>query len=134
MKKLLLGILVLQITIFSAVFYSIAGEISFRCKVQYEYHFAVDGKLDEKDQWHFKNTSFEVERSTGRVVGTTFSIEPGLNDKIVESGEEGSFKLFNYIDKGKADFLAIKTWQKENGKMPFVFIDYLQTVLTGVCD
>jgi hypothetical protein len=110
-----------------------AGEFSFRCTIQYEYHSKPDGQLEKIDKSSYKGLVFEIERRTGRIEGASLHLEPS-NVKVVDSGEAGSFKMFHYNNNKIAENLVIKTWQKVKGKMPFIFIDYLENIVTGTCD
>ena len=109
----------------------LADEISFRCMVKNEYHLTDDGQLVKPDQNYYLNSSFSVERSSGKIIGGVFNNEGDYQKKVIDGG---SFKVFSFADKrGVAESLAIKTHQKGK-KASVVGIDYLQTVVTGTCD
>ena len=111
--------------------HSVAGEICFRCTVKNEYHLTNDGQLVKPEKNYYTNLSFSVERSTGRIVGSAFNNEGDYQVKIIDGG---SFKVFSFAEqRGVAESLAIRMTQ-EGGKKSFIGIDYLQTIVTGVCD
>ena len=130
-KKLLFGILVVYIILFGVSIYSVADDICFRCTVKNEYHLTDDGQLVKPEKYYYTNTSFSVERSTGRIIGGAFNNEGDYQIKVIDGG---SFKVFSFAEqRGVAESLAIRTRQEEI-KKSFIGIDYLQTVVTGICD
>jgi hypothetical protein len=105
-----------------------ADEISFRCIVKNEYHLTKDGQLIKPDKYYYCNSSFVVERSSGKILGGVFNNEGDYQKNVIGGG---SFKVFSFAEKrGVAESVAIKTHQ-EGQKKPFIGIDYLQTVVTG---
>lgn len=114
----------------------LAGEISFRCTVKNEYKLSADGQLVKPDKiYYFAGANFEVERSTGKIVGGGLDNKGDFQIKVLDSGDNASFKVFSYAqERNVAESLTIITREKENGVVPFIFIDYTQVVLTGVCD
>jgi hypothetical protein len=99
--------------------------------VKNEYHLTDDGQLVKPDKYYYLNSSFSVERSSGKIIGGVFNNEGDYQKKVIDGK---SFKVFSFADKrGVAESLAIKTHQK-GIKSSFVGIDYLQTVVTGTCD
>ncbi|MEJ2169531.1 MAG: hypothetical protein P8X90_28840, partial [Desulfobacterales bacterium] len=78
--------------------------------------------------------TFAVERSTGKIIGGAFNNKGDYQIKVVDSGNSGSFKVFSFSEKRRiSESLAIRT-RAEGEKKPFVGMDFLQTVVTGVCD
>jgi len=126
--RLLIAICVLLIP--ASVF---ADEVSFRCKVKNEYQLTDDGQLVKSEKLIYVDHSFTVERSTGKVFGYPFFNQSDYHIKVVDSSDTGSFKVLFYSERGIAESLAIKTRQ-EGSQKPFIGIDFLQTVFTGVCD
>jgi len=115
--------------------YVFAGEYSFRCTVKNEYQLTVDGQLIKPARYFYPGSSFSVERSTGKIAGGSFDNKADFQIKVVDSGDNGSYKVFSFAKERKvAESLTIITRQKEDGKMPFIFVDYLQVVVTGICD
>ena len=109
----------------------IADEISFRCTVKKEYDLTNDGQLVEPDKYYYLNSSFSVERSSGKIIGGVFNNQGDYQKKVIDGY---SFKVFSFAEKrGVSESLAIRP--NQSGKMAaFVGIDYLQTVVTGTCD
>ena len=134
MKKILLGTLVVHMIIWGGSIHCVADEISFRCTVNNEYYLTDDGQLVKPEKYYYTGASFFVERSTGRIIGGAFNNKGDYQKKVLDSGSAGSFKVFSFSEKrGVAESLAIRTRQ-EGGKKSFIGIDYLQTVVTGICD
>lgn len=108
-----------------------ADEISFRCVVKNEYNLTDNGKLTKPDKYYYLNSSFSVERASGKIDGYAFNNEGDYQKKVIDGG---SFIIFSFAEKrGIAESLAIKT--HKDGKMKsFIGIDYLQTVVTGTCN
>ena len=64
-------------------------------------------------------------------MGGAFNNEGEYQMKVIDGS---SFKVFSFAEsRGVAESLAIRTWKSGN-KQSFIGIDYLQTVVTGVCD
>ncbi len=130
-RKMRFSILVIFILFIFSPISLLADEISFRCTVKNEYSLTDAGQLVKPEKYYYLNSSFSVERSSGKIVGGVFNNEGDYQKKVIDGG---SFKVFSFADKrGVAESLAIKTNQKDK-KAAFVGIDYLQTVLTGTCD
>ena len=109
----------------------LADEISFRCKVINEYELSDDGQLVVPEKYIYRNTTFAVDRSTGKIIGFAFNNKGDYQVKVID---KGSFKVFSFSEwRGVAETLVIKTWRDGEIKS-FVGIDYLQTVVTGTCD
>lgn len=131
MRKIFAELFVAQIIILNAFVHSFAGETTLRCRVQNEYHLTDEGQLVKPEKYYYTKASFSVERSTGRIIGGAFSNKGDYQMKVIDGD---SFKVFSFAEKrGVAESLSIKTWQEGKIK-PFVGIDYLQTVVTGICD
>ena len=111
--RLLVAICVLLIPV--SVF---AGEFSFRCTVKNEYQLTDDGQLDKPDKFtYYPSASFSVERSTGKIVGGSLDNKADFQIKVVDSGDNGSFKVFSFAKERKvAESLTIITRQKEKGE------------------
>ena len=127
------GILLISVgfLIFGGAIPSFADEISFRCKVKNEYHLADDGQLVKPERYLYIGTSFSVERSTGRITGFAFNNKGDYQMKVIDGG---SFRVFSFAEKrGVAESLAIRACQNGEQKS-FIGIDYLETVVTGICD
>jgi hypothetical protein len=130
-RKSCIGILVLSILINFASKNLSADDISFQCIVKNEYHLTNDGQLVKHDKYYYLSSSFSVERSSGKILGYAFNNEGDYHKRVID-GE--SFKVFSFAEKrGVSESLAIKTYQ-DGKKKSFVGIDYLQTVVTGICD
>lgn len=111
--------------------FSVADEISFRCTVKNEYQLTDDGQLVKPEKYYYTGSSFSIERSSGKIVGGAFNNKGDYQMKVIDGG---SFKVFSFAEqRGVAESLAIKTWPK-GVKKSFIGIDYLQTVVAGVCD
>jgi len=129
-KKILTKIFFVHVIILCAFAQSDADEISFKCTVQNEYHLTEDGQLIKPEKYYYTKASFSVDRSKGKITGGAFNND-GDQVKLINGG---SFKVFSFAEqRGVAESLAIKT-QQEGSKKSFVGIDYLQTVVTGICD
>ena len=130
-KKILLVIFVVHIIIWGGSIHSVADEISFRCTVKNEYRLTDDGQLVNPEKYYYTKTSFSVERSTGKIIGGAFNNKGDYKMKIIDGG---SFKVFSFAEqRGVAESLAIRTRQ-DGRKKVFIGIDYLETVVTGICD
>jgi len=130
-KKILLVILVVHIIIWGGCIYCVADEIAFRCIVKNEYHLTDDGQLVKPEKYYYTKTSFSVERSTGRIIGGAFNNEGDYQIKVIDGG---SFKVFSFAERRRvAESLAIRT-RHEGERKSFIGVDYLQTVVTGICD
>ncbi|MFV2058292.1 MAG: hypothetical protein ACC707_17640 [Thiohalomonadales bacterium] len=129
--KIFFGILLVHIIILGGSINSVADELTFRCEVKNEYHLTDEGLLVKPEKYYYTKASFSVERSTGRVIGGAFNNQGDYQMKVVDGG---SFKVFSFAEKrGVAESLAIRT--RQEGKIKsFIGIDYLQTVVTGICD
>jgi hypothetical protein len=129
--ELFITVFVLHAIILCGVISAKADEISFRCTVKAEYKLTDDGQLVEAKSLYYRGSSFSIDRSTGRILGGAFNNKGDYQMKVIDGG---SFKVFSFAEnRGVAESLSIKTWL-EAEKKPFVGIDYLQTVVTGVCD
>ncbi len=125
------GVLLVHIIIFGGSINSVADELSFRCEVKNEYHLSDKGLLVKPEKYYYTKASFSVERSTGRIIGGAFNNQGDYQMKVIDGG---SFKVFSFAEKrGVAESLAIRTRQEEETKA-FIGTDYLQTVVTGICD
>lgn len=126
-----IGIYSLFILFYFTPINSFADEISFRCVVKNEYLLSDDGQLVKPDKSYYLNSSFSLERASGKITGGVFNNKGDYQKKVIDGG---SFKVFSFADKrGVAETLALK--MHENGKKAsFVGIDYIQTVVTGNCD
>ena len=124
-------ILLVHIIILGGSIKSVADELTFRCEVKSEYHLTDDGLLVKPEKYYYTKSSFSVERSTGRIIGGVFNNKGDYQMKVIDGG---SFKVFSFAEKrGVAESLAIRTRQEGETKA-FIGIDYLQTVVTGICD
>ena len=139
-RKRLFAIPFICMVMFCGSSHTLADEISFRCTVKNEYRLADDGQLVKPEKYFYTGASFIVERSTGRIIGGAFhnmgiaGFKSDWKMKVIDSGSAGSFKVFSFAEqRGVAESLAVITRQ-EGEKKAFVGIDYLQTVVTGICD
>ena len=111
--------------------HSVADEISFRCTVHNEYHLSDEGQLVKPEKSYYTNASFSVDRTSGKITGGVFKNNGDYQVRVIDNG---SFKVFSFAKKrGVAESVAIKELHESN-KAPFVGVDYLQTVVTGICD
>lgn len=125
--KFLMGFTILFV--FSS--YSVADDVCFRCIVKNEYHLTDDGQLIKPERYYYLNSSFSVDRATGKIIGGVFENTGDYEKSVIDAG---SFKVFSFSkERGVAETLAVRS-QQEGKKKPFVGIDYLQTIVTGVCE
>ncbi len=130
-RKMRFGFLAIFILLIFNPISLLADEISFRCTVKNEYSLTDDGQLAKPEKYIYLNSSFSVERSSGKIVGGILDNEGDYQKKFIDGG---SFKVFSFAEKrGVAESLAIRTHQ-DGKKKAFVAIDYLQRVVTGTCD
>ena len=123
------------LTVFTLLYifsgYSVAADDCFRCIVKNEYHLTDDGQLVKPERYYYLNSSFSVDKATGKIVGGVLNNTGDYKKSVIDNG---SFKVFSFSkERGVAETLAIKS-QQEGKKKPFVGIDYLQIVVTGVCE
>lgn len=131
MKKILLGLLALCVLVNFADGDAVADEKTFRCRVKNVYELTDDGQLIKNKIHFYRDSSFRVKKSSGRIIGGAFDNKGDYQMKVVAGG---SYKVFSFADsRGVAESVAIRTWQEGKIKS-FIGIDFLQTVLTGVCD
>ena len=128
LTKSAMAFLVISAMILSGAIVSVAGEIAFRCKVNNEYDLTDDGQLVKPKKYLYTGSSFSVERSTGRIIGGAFGNKGDYQVKVLEG--DLFFKVFSFAEiRNVGEYLIIR---KDQGS--FVGIDYLQTVVTGICD
>lgn len=113
-----------------------ASDSSFSCKITHQYQLETDGKLVEPDILTFRpDSSFEVERATGKIVGARIGNQGNYQITVVDSEAAGSYKVFSIApDASISKSLIITTGQNKNGRMPFVFFGLLNEVVTGTCE
>ena len=131
--KLRILIVIYVLLIPASVF---AGEFSFRCEIMSQYELTSEGKLVKPEKSaYYPGASFEVDRTTGKIVGAGMNSPSDFQLKVIDSGNNGSFKVFSFAEQRKvAESLVIIIRDKKNGKMPFVYVDLLQAIVTGTCD
>jgi len=130
LDKAFIALLVISTILQGSAILSFADEILFRCKVINEYYLTDDGQLVKPEKYYYSGSSFSVDRSTGRITGSAFNNKGDYQVKVIDGG---SFKVFSFAEKrGVAESLAIRTGQW--GNKSFIGIDYLQTVVTGICE
>jgi len=135
LTKSVMVLLVTGAMVLSGAVASVAGEFEFRCKVTNEYELTDDGQLVKPKKYFYTGESFSIERSTGRISAYPFNNNGDYQMKVIDGG---SFKVFSFAEtRGVAESLAIRKYRKDEKQLeqyPFVGIDYLQTVVTGICD
>jgi len=110
----------------------LAAEVSFRCTIKKTYNLADSGHLIERDNIGYTDLSFEIERSTGRIPSGAFMNSGEYAITVIDAGEEYSYRIVS-TDGEIAQYLSVSIYQ-EGSKKAFVGINFLNAVVTGVCD
>ncbi len=85
---------------------SVAGELSYACKVSHVYELSADGSL-EISNWEktMKGSIFSVSRVTGQIIGAPLTTELANSTKVINIGnKEYAFKAIAFFDSVNKPF------------------------------
>jgi hypothetical protein len=115
-----------------------AEAFAYECEVLSSNQISEDGTLNSGYKI-YKGRSFQVERSTGNIIGSGFNNASFETKTVLDPGNDvSSYKLISisYVVAGtpnshNINYLEIMEW-RETALKPFILIN-TGAVLTGVC-
>ena len=108
-----------------------AGASNYRCTIKSVMETNTNGVLTKAPSKKLK--AFSVDRNDGSVTGGPFDNASYGDIQVVNHGDSGSpFQVF-MNDGFKSDYLQVMEYAKPD-KKPFIGIDYLGTVYSGICE
>lgn len=131
---MIIRIIIVFLILFNVSSASIAGELSYACKIIHVYDLNNDGSL-RISNWEkqFKDSEFFVSRVTGEVVGEVVPTLLARSTKIINKGDkENSFK--SIADFGnQVQLIEIQEFIQKESK-PFIASSMGGAgIVTGIC-